>query len=36
LPLSFVAAFFAINIDAFPVNESGKLPLNYVMKYMCM
>ncbi|KAG9248494.1 hypothetical protein BJ878DRAFT_27946 [Calycina marina] len=34
LPLSFVAAFFAINIDAFPVNANGKLPMNYVLKYM--
>ncbi|KAI0592859.1 hypothetical protein F4775DRAFT_60436 [Biscogniauxia sp. FL1348] len=34
LPLSFMAAFFAINIDVFPVNENGKLELSYVLKYM--
>ena len=35
LPLSFMAAFFAINIDVFPVNENGKLDLSYVLTYMC-
>ncbi|KAF3761449.1 hypothetical protein M406DRAFT_74401 [Cryphonectria parasitica EP155] len=34
LPLSFMATFFAINIDAFPVNEAGKLELGYILKYM--
>ncbi|KAH8774561.1 hypothetical protein F5883DRAFT_15667 [Diaporthe sp. PMI_573] len=34
LPLSFMAAFFAINIDVFPVNEDGKLALDHVLKYM--
>ncbi|CEJ82051.1 hypothetical protein VHEMI02142 [[Torrubiella] hemipterigena] len=34
LPISFMAAFFAINIDGFEVAESGKLPLRYVIKYM--
>ncbi|KAF7502109.1 hypothetical protein GJ744_007110 [Endocarpon pusillum] len=34
LPLSFVAAFFAINIDRFPWNGDGKLPMDYVLKYM--
>ncbi|KAH9906808.1 hypothetical protein F4778DRAFT_723465 [Xylariomycetidae sp. FL2044] len=34
LPLSFMAAFFAIEIDAFPWNENGKLALGYVLKYM--
>ncbi|TGO07790.1 hypothetical protein BTUL_0247g00190 [Botrytis tulipae] len=34
LPLSFMAAFFAINIDVFPFNDDGKLPLDYVLKYM--
>ncbi len=29
-----MAAFFAINIDVFPVNENGKLDLGYVLKYM--
>jgi hypothetical protein len=29
-----MAAFFAINVDSFPVNENGKLPMNYVLKYM--
>lgn len=35
LPLSFMSAFFAIAIDAFPVDENGKLGLGYVLKYMC-
>jgi hypothetical protein len=35
LPLSFVAAFFAINIDRFPWDNGGKLSMNYVLKYMC-
>lgn len=34
LPLSFFAAFFAIEIDVFPVNENGKLSLDYVIKYL--
>ncbi|KAI1488553.1 hypothetical protein F5X96DRAFT_680423 [Biscogniauxia mediterranea] len=34
LPLSFMAAFFAINIHVFPVNENDKLELSYVLKYM--
>ncbi|KAK2613268.1 hypothetical protein N8I77_000191 [Diaporthe amygdali] len=34
LPLSFMAAFFAINIDIFPVNEDGKLEFGYILKYM--
>ncbi|EPE31754.1 hypothetical protein GLAREA_12510 [Glarea lozoyensis ATCC 20868] len=34
LPLSFMAAFFAINIETFPVNSDGKLSLGYVLKYM--
>ncbi|KAK8004980.1 hypothetical protein PG990_011017 [Apiospora arundinis] len=34
LPLSFMSAFFAINIDVFPVNADGKLELGYVLKYM--
>ncbi|KAL2063410.1 hypothetical protein VTL71DRAFT_5215 [Oculimacula yallundae] len=35
LPLSFIAAFFAINIREFPRTESGtSLPLSYVSKYM--
>lgn len=34
LPLSFMSAFFAIEIDAFPVDENGKLEMNYVLKYM--
>ncbi|KFY46223.1 hypothetical protein V494_00545 [Pseudogymnoascus sp. VKM F-4513 (FW-928)] len=34
LPLSFMAAFFAIAIDSFPVNEKGKLAMSYVLKYM--
>jgi hypothetical protein len=29
-----MSAFFAIAIDSFPVNDSGKLPLSYVLKYM--
>jgi hypothetical protein len=29
-----MAAFFAINIDVFPVNEDGKLALDHVLKYM--
>lgn len=29
-----MAAFFAINIDSFPFNDNGKLPLDYVLKYM--
>ena len=35
LPLSFMAAFFAINIDSFAFDDNGKLPLGYVSKYMC-
>ncbi|RDW57478.1 hypothetical protein BP6252_13738 [Coleophoma cylindrospora] len=34
LPLSFMAALFAINIDAYPLNDNGKLPLAWVMKYL--
>ena len=35
LPLSFIAAFFAINISEFPRTDSGpSLPLGYVSKYM--
>ncbi|KAK7974381.1 hypothetical protein PG989_016229 [Apiospora arundinis] len=34
LPLSFMSAFFAINIDVFPTNDDGKLELGYVLKYM--
>ncbi|KAI0159825.1 hypothetical protein GGR57DRAFT_438674 [Xylariaceae sp. FL1272] len=34
LPLSFLAAFFAIEIDVFPVDENGKLQLDYVLKYL--
>ncbi|PQE25595.1 ankyrin repeat protein [Rutstroemia sp. NJR-2017a BBW] len=34
LPLSFMAAFFAINVDVFPFNADGKLPLDYVLKYL--
>ncbi|KLJ07588.1 hypothetical protein EMPG_16946 [Blastomyces silverae] len=34
LPLSFMAAFFAINIDAFPWNNGDKLPMDYVLRYM--
>ncbi|KAF3003288.1 Ankyrin-2 [Neopestalotiopsis sp. 37M] len=34
LPLSFMSAFFAIEIDAFPVDQNGKLALDYVLKYM--
>jgi Mg2+ and Co2+ transporter CorA len=36
LPLSFIAAFFAINIEEFPRNSDGStnLPLGYVSKYM--
>jgi Mg2+ and Co2+ transporter CorA len=35
LPLSFIAAFFAINITEFPRNEQGpSLPLGYVSKYL--
>ncbi|CZT51947.1 related to ankyrin repeat protein [Rhynchosporium secalis] len=35
LPLSFIAAFFAINIREFPRSESGtSLPLSWVSKYM--
>ncbi|CZR67992.1 uncharacterized protein PAC_17891 [Phialocephala subalpina] len=34
LPLSFMAAFFAIAIESFPFNDNGKLDLGYVLKYM--
>jgi Mg2+ and Co2+ transporter CorA len=36
LPLSFIAAFFAINIEEFPRASDGtaSLPLGYVSKYM--
>lgn len=35
LPLSFIAAFFAINIREFPRTEQGtSLPLGYVSKYL--
>ena len=35
LPLSFIAAFFAINVESFPHNEQGnpELPLAYVSEY---
>ncbi|KAK8109718.1 hypothetical protein PG999_007855, partial [Apiospora kogelbergensis] len=33
-PLTFMAAFFAINIGVFPTNSDGKLELGYVLKYM--
>jgi hypothetical protein len=29
-----MAAFFATAIDVFPVDENGRLPLGYVLKYM--
>lgn len=35
LPSSFLAAVFAINLDAFPLNEDGKLPLGYFLKFLC-
>lgn len=35
LPLSFLAAFFAINVDAFPWDGNDKIPLNYLLRYMC-
>nr|KMM70937.1 ankyrin repeat and SOCS box protein 10 [Coccidioides posadasii RMSCC 3488] len=34
LPLSFISAFFAINIDVFPWTSSGRLPLDYILKYL--
>ncbi|TVY37959.1 Ankyrin [Lachnellula occidentalis] len=34
LPMSFIAAFFTINIKEFPVDGSNNLPLAYVSKYM--
>ncbi|KAL2063543.1 hypothetical protein VTL71DRAFT_5348 [Oculimacula yallundae] len=34
LPLSFLAAFFAINLDAFPADKDGNLPIGFVLKYM--
>lgn len=34
LPLSFMAAFFAINIKELKNDGDGKLPLGYVLKYM--
>ncbi|KAK3343649.1 hypothetical protein B0T25DRAFT_303623 [Lasiosphaeria hispida] len=34
LPLSFMAAFFTINIEGFPVNDKNNLELGYVLKYM--
>ncbi|KAG0645497.1 Ankyrin-2 [Hyphodiscus hymeniophilus] len=35
LPLSFIAAFFTINIEEFPkIDGSDSLPLKYVSKYM--
>jgi Mg2+ and Co2+ transporter CorA len=36
LPMSFIAAVFAINIQEFP-KENGQmsLPWNYVAKFMC-
>lgn len=36
LPSSFLAAVFAINLDAFPLNSEGKLPLSYFLKFLCM
>jgi hypothetical protein len=35
LPLSFIAAFFAINVETFPHNTQGnpELPLSYVTEY---
>jgi len=34
LPLSFVAAFFTLNLDSFPVNTEGKLRTSYVLTYL--
>lgn len=35
LPLSFIAAFFTINIDSFPtVGNTNNLPLSFVAKYL--
>jgi hypothetical protein len=30
-----MAAFLTIGIDAFPLDDNGKLSLGYVLKYMC-
>ncbi|KAK3056434.1 hypothetical protein LTR09_002941 [Extremus antarcticus] len=34
LPLSFLAAFFAIQVDVFPRDENGYMSLNYVSRYV--
>lgn len=30
-----MSSFFAINIDSFPWNGNGRIPLDYVLKYLC-
>jgi hypothetical protein len=34
LPLSFLAAFFAIVLEGLPYNERDRLPLNFILKYV--
>ncbi|RYO80935.1 hypothetical protein DL766_007498 [Monosporascus sp. MC13-8B] len=34
LPSSFMAAVFAIGLDAFPLDDNGKLPLGYFLRYL--
>ena len=35
LPMSFMAAFFAINIAQFPRDQRGSLSLGYVSAFIC-
>ena len=34
LPLSFLAAFFAIVLEGLPYNDDDRLPLNFILKYV--
>jgi ankyrin repeat protein/Mg2+ and Co2+ transporter CorA len=34
LPLSFLAAFFAIILEGLPYNDDSRLPLNFILKYV--
>jgi len=35
VPISFMAAFFAIQTDGFPMDEQGRIPFDYLLKYLC-
>ncbi|KAK4097670.1 hypothetical protein N658DRAFT_267125 [Parathielavia hyrcaniae] len=35
LPSSFMAAVFSIDLDTFPADSNGRMPLDYFIKYLC-